>query len=109
MEKYPFISYHRINDTFETIDLKIIRTMHDPIVLLKCDKNSGLFFGSDLATNMIVLRISRTNDLQILRHLPKIQADFAYDLAFQDKILYYVSHDDKAAAVHFISKEQIDD
>lgn len=82
MEKHPFISYHRINDTFETVDLKIIKIMRDPIVLLKSDIKSGLFFGSDLSTNMVVLRISRTNDLQILRYLPNIQTDFALDLAF---------------------------
>lgn len=82
MEKCPFISYHRINDTFETVDLKLIKMMKDPIVFLKLDSSSGLIFGSDMRTNMVVLRISRTNDIQILRILDDVQADFAYDLAF---------------------------
>jgi hypothetical protein len=72
MEKCPFISYHRINSTFETVDLKMIKLMRDPIVFLKLDKPSGLIFGSDLSVNMVVLRISRYSDIQILRILPNI-------------------------------------
>lgn len=108
MEKCPFISYHRINDTFETVDLKLIKMMRDPIVFLKLDSASGLVFGSDLSTNMVVLRISRTNDIQILRILDNVQADFAYDMAFYQKTIYSIGYDDKAAAINFISKEQIE-
>lgn len=107
MNKNPFISYHKINDTFETLDLKLIKILKDPILLLKNDFKSGLIFGSDLSQNMVILRISKTHEIQIMRILDCIQEDFSIDMAILQNTLYTVSYSDRVSSIVFEPEEVV--
>lgn len=96
-----FLSLHKLQSSFECLHVQRFSELDKQLTTMSRDDESGVIFVGDYGRNVLVVRITAKDKINVVQLLRDVHTDYPFSMVFKDNRLYTCSLTQRVTVIEF--------